>query len=298
MSSSGDAAAAGTGGAAQSPGVPSSLLLIAGSGAYPRLLAESAIAQGVRRLSTIAFRGETESAVARLSHDVRWVRVGQFAAFLDAARESGVTDAVMAGQLTPTSLFRIRPDRAMVEVLSGLKTWNADSIFGAVAGRLEREGIRLHPASRFMERCMPEPGALGRRAPDEREAADIALGRRVAKATSGLDIGQTVVIKDGAVLAVEAFEGTDETILRGGRLAGPGVVVVKTAKAGHDMRFDIPVVGLRTMKSLRKARASALAVEGRRTILLEREAIVRAADGMNLALVAFEPEGGVTGVDP
>ena len=275
--------------------VPERLLLIAGAGAYPRLLAGSARAQGVRHLSLVAFRGETDPAVARLADTARWVRVGELTAFLDAVRAAGVADAVMAGQITPTSLFRVRPDRAMFEFLAGLRERNAETIFGAVVERLAREGVRLHPASRFMEQTMPAAGVLGRRGPDAREAADIELGRRVAKATSGLEIGQTVVIKEGTVLAVEALEGTDAAILRGGSLGGPGAVVVKTAKAGHDMRYDIPVVGMRTMKSLRKARAAALAVEAGRTILLERERLVEAADDMDMAFVAFEPEGEVRG---
>ncbi len=294
MSSPGDDPAA-AGGRPPAPSVPAQLLLIGGGGAYPRLLAESARAQGVARISLVAFRGETEPAVARLADETRWVAVGQLAAFLDAVRAAGVTDAVMAGQISPSSLFRLRPDRAMFDLLASLRERNAETIFGAIVERLAREGVRMHPASRFMERTMPEPGVLGQRAPDDRERADIALGRRVAKATSGLEIGQTVVIKDGTVLAVEAFEGTDEAILRGGKLGGPGAVIVKTAKAGHDMRFDIPVVGLRTMKSLRKARAAVLAVEARRTILLEREELVAEADRQGLAFVAFEPEGGVKG---
>lgn len=295
MNSPGEAPPASGGAAAVPHPVPARLLLIAGRGAYPRLLASSARAQGVGHLSLIAFRGETESAVVRLADETRWVHVGQMDAFLDAVRAAGIPDAVMAGQISPSSLFRLRPDRAMFELLASLRERNAETIFGAVVERLAREGVRFHPASRFMEQTLPQPGVLGRRAPDAREAADIELGRRVAKATSGLEIGQTVVIKEGTVLAVEAFEGTDEAILRGGKLGGPGAVVVKTAKAGHDMRFDIPVVGLRTMKSLRKIRAGTLAVEAGRTILLEREDLVAEADRMGLAFVAFEPEGGVKG---
>ena len=135
---------------------------------------------------------------------------------------------------------------------------------------------------------MPAPGTLGRRAPDEREQADIRLGAKVAKITSGLEIGQTVVVKEGTVLAVEGFEGTDETILRAGRLGGPGAVVVKVAKLGHDMRFDIPIVGMRTFKMLKKAKISCLAVEAKRTILLEREKLAAEADRLGIAFAAFD----------
>ena len=149
-------------------------------------------------------------------------------------------------------------------------------------------GIEFRPASLFMESAMPEPGTLTTREPDQREWLDVELGLKVAKTTSGLEIGQTVVIKEGTILAVEAFEGTDAAIQRAGKLGGPGGVVVKVAKSGHDMRFDIPVIGMRTLESLRKAGISTLALEARRTILLEREAILAEAARRGLAIVAVE----------
>ena len=266
---------------------PEHLALIAGRGAYPLLLAESARAQGVRRLTVLAFRGETDAAIRRFADEVHWLHVGQLQALLDALRGCGARDAVMAGQIRPTNLFRVRMDRAMLQFLARLKIRNAHTIFGALGDALAALGIALRPAHLFMESAMPAAGLLSRRAPDEREQGDIALGRRVAKAVSALEVGQTVVLKEGTILAVEAFEGTDEAILRAGRLGGPGAVVVKTAKAGHDMRFDIPVVGLHTLKTLRKIGASALAVEAGRTILLERERVIAEADRMNLCLTAF-----------
>lgn len=268
--------------------IPEHLLLIAGRGAYPRLLAESARSAGVRRLSVIAFVGETDRAVVRLADDARRIRVGDLAGFFAAVRTVGAADVVMAGQISPVSLFLARPDRAMIEFLRALPRKNARTIFGALVDRLAADGLRVWPASRFMESAMPEPGCLGRREPDAREAADIALGLAAAKATSAMEIGQTVVTKDGVILAVEAFEGTDEAIRRGGRLGGAGSVVVKTARTGHDMRYDIPVVGRRTMRMLRLARASALAVEARRTILLERDRLIEEANRMNLAMVAVD----------
>ena len=169
-----------------------------------------------------------------------------------------------------------------------MKTKNAHTIFGDIGDELRAIGAELLPASCFMETEMPEAGTLGRRAPDAREQADIQLGAKAAKITSGLEIGQTVVVKDGTILAVEGFEGTDETILRAGRLGGAGGVVVKVAKLGHDMRFDIPIIGLRTFKMLKKAKISCLAVEAKRTILLEREKLVAEADRLGLAFVAFD----------
>lgn len=269
---------------------PEKLGIIAGRGVYPLLLAESAKQQGVRHLVVVAFRKETDPAIERRADDVRWLRVGQLTALLDAFRESGVTQAVMAGQITPTRLFSVRPDRRALALLARLRTRNAETIFGAIGDELKTVGVELLPASRFMESAMPPPGLLGRREPTPEEWEDIRLGCRVAKATSGLEIGQTVVVKQGTILAVEAFEGTDETLLRAGRLGGPGAVVVKVAKRGHDMRFDIPVVGLGTLKALKKIRAAVLAVEARRTILLEREKMREETDRIGLAFLAVEME--------
>lgn len=268
--------------------VPESLGIIAGKGVYPRLLADSARKQGVKRLYAVAFRKETDPVLEKYADQVDWLYLGQLGAMLEAFKASGVKQVVMAGQITPTHLFRIRMDGPMLALLSRLRVRNAETIFGAVGDELRKIGVELLPASLFMEHTMPEAGVLSARAPTEQESADIQLGLKVAKTTSGLDIGQTVVIKNGTILAVEAFEGTDAAIARAGELGGPGAVVVKVAKRGHDMRFDIPVVGEHTMKSLRRIRASVLAVEAKRTILLDREVVVREADRQGLCLVAVE----------
>ncbi|MCE9612683.1 MAG: UDP-2,3-diacylglucosamine diphosphatase LpxI [Lentisphaerae bacterium] len=265
--------------------LPTVLALIAGKGAYPRLLAQSARAQGVQRLVVIAFRGETESAIKRLADEIHWLHVGQLARLLETLHASGARHAVMAGQITPTNLFRVRMDRPMFDLLRSLKRRNAETIFGAVGDALRGIGVELLPASSCMETHMPAEGLLSRRAPTPAEEQDIALGLQIARTTSGLDIGQTLVLKEGTILAVEAFEGTDETIRRAGRLGGRGVVVVKVAKEGHDMRFDIPVIGERTLAVLRRIRAGALAVQAGRAILLEREKLIARANAMDLAFV-------------
>lgn len=270
--------------------VPSSLTIIAGKGVYPRLLADSARSQGVEHINVLAFRGETGSGIQRLADQVQWVTVGRLAEFKQALRQLGDTDAVMVGQITPTALFRARPDRPMLELVSKLERRNAHTLFGAIGEVISAEGITLHPASMFMESAMPAPGQLSRRAPDERESNDIALGLEVAKVTSSIEAGQTVVVKEGTILAVEAFEGTDRTIRRAGRLGGPGAVVVKVAKRDHDMRFDIPVIGMKTMRVLRRARISALALEARRTILLEKDRVLGQADQIGLAVIAVQTE--------
>jgi len=207
---------------------------------------------------------------------------------LDALRDSGVKYAVIAGQITPTHLFNIRADVKMLSLLKNLPVRNAETIFGAVANELKTMGIELMPASMFMESHMPEAGLLSQREPTEAERNDIELGLKVARTTSGLDIGQTVVIKQGTILAVEAFEGTNETLERAGRLGGQDAVVIKVAKKGHDMRFDIPVSGLHTMKLLKQIRAGTLAVEAGRSILLEREKVIDQVNRMNMCMIAVK----------
>lgn len=264
------------------------ILIIAGKGAYPRLLAESARSQGVSRIEAVAFRRETDPVIARYVDKVHWIYLGQFGKMLDAVDSSGIRNAVMAGQITPTHLFSLRMDSRMLDILRRLPERNAETIFGAVADELKALDVELLPASSFMQAHMPDAGVLTERAPSDVEMSDIRLGFHVAKTTSGLDIGQTVVIKEGTVLAVEAFEGTDATILRAGKLGGKGAVIVKVAKPGHDMRFDIPVIGLRTVKSIRKAGIGAVALEAGKAILLEREEIIRRLNLLNVSLIVMD----------
>ena len=269
--------------------VPETLGLIAGRGSYPWQLIRSAHAQGVKRVVAFAFRFETAWRVALDADETHWLWLGKLQSLLDAVKAAGVTQIVMAGQIKPTRLFSLRLDKLALTTLMSLKERNAHTIFGAIADLLKTVGATLLPASSFMETEMPAPGTLSAREPTEREWADIRLGALVAKTTSGLDIGQTVVVKEGTILAVEGFEGTDKTILRAGELSGRagGAVVVKVAKKGHDMRFDIPIIGLRTFKMLKKAKISCLAVEANRTILLERERLVELADRLKIAFVAI-----------
>lgn len=270
--------------------IPEAITLIAGKGAYPRLLAQSARSQGVRRIAAIAFRTETHPVIGRVADEVRWIRLGQLGLLLEALRDFGIPTAVMAGQITPTHLFQIRMDGRMLQLLRRLPERNAETIFRAVAEEIRAIGVDLLPASSFMELHMPQAGLLTRRAPTETEMTDFRIGFHVAKTASGLDIGQTVVVKQGTILAVEAFEGTDAAILRAGRLGGAGAALVKVAKPGHDMRFDIPVIGLHTVKSIRKARIGAVAVEAGKAILLEREAIIDKLNNMKVTFMVMEHE--------
>lgn len=266
------------------------LVLLAGRGDYPLQLAQSARAQGVKRIVAIAFRHETERSLVNHVDNVHWLYLGQFGSVLEILKSEGIKVAVMAGQITPTHLFSLRFDRFTLDVLARLKQRNAHTIYGAACDEMKAIGVDLLPASLFMEKAMPEPGLIGGRHPTESEMADIRMGLHVAKMTSGIEIGQTVVIKEGTILAVEAFEGTDETILRAGKLSKGGAVIVKVAKKGHDMRFDIPIVGLRTLKNIRKSKAGVLAVEARRTILLEREKLIAEANRLGMSFIAVETE--------
>lgn len=269
-----------------STGTEQELGIIAGRGVYPRVLAESARLQGVQRIVAIAFKKETDRVIERYADEVHWIHLGQLRALLDALKASGVKRVVMAGQITPTHLFQVRMDKAMVALLARLTERNAHTIFNAIGAELHGIEVELTEASLFMESTMPPPGPLTERVPTENDHADIEMGLRVAKTTSGLDIGQTVVIKEGTILAVEAFEGTDETIIRAGRLGGGGGVIVKVAKQGHDMRFDIPVIGERTLKKCKKAKIGVLAVEAHRTILLDKDKVVEQANRLGLCLTA------------
>jgi hypothetical protein len=209
--------------------------------------------------------------------------------------QEGVKHAVMAGQVKHNKIFSsIRPDWKLAKLLFSLPRKNTDSLIGAVARLLEEEGIRLVDSTLFLKPLVPDPGVLTRRAPDEREAADITYGLGVARQIAGMDIGQTVVISDLACVAVEAMEGTDETIARAARIAvGKPLVVVKVSKPGQDMRFDVPVIGLPTVEQMKSAGATALAVDAGRTLLIDRKKLIEMADEAGIAIQAVPPAASV-----
>jgi len=269
---------------------PERLSLIAGSGDYPRLLAEAARRHGVSHIHLVAFKGETPRSLAALADTIDWINLGQIGKMLDALRDAGAKHAIMAGQLRPTQIFRFRPDAWARKTFMALKVKNPHTVFGMLIDEINKLGIEVLPASTFMDEYMPAAGQLTTRAPDEREQADIDLGVRIARTTTGLEIGQTLVVKEGIILAVEALEGTDKTIRRAGKLGGPGAVVVKIAKKGQDMRFDIPVIGPRTIKTLKKAGATCLAFRGGKAIFLEKETLILAANALGLSIIGIEIE--------
>ena len=264
------------------------LLIIAGSGQYPLLVAAGARAAGVRRIVVLALRGQASRRLDALADEVCRLGVGEVRRALGWIESLGIGQVMLAGQIRPSALFTTRFDALALDTMRRLRVKSAHTIFGAVAAQLEARDLRVLPASTYMERYLPAAGVLTTRAPDAREAADIAHGHRAALTIGAVDIGQTVVVKDGMILAAEAFEGTNAAIRRGARLGGPGAVVVKVARDGHDMRFDIPVVGAVTLQVLRRARAGALAFQAGRTILLDREAVVDGANRRGIAVVALD----------
>jgi DUF1009 family protein len=263
--------------------------LIAGNGRFPFLVLEGARSQGIEMV-VLALKEETFPEIEQKAGRVEWVSLGDLGVAIDFLKRERVTHAVMAGQVKHNKIFRsIKPDWRMAKMLMSLATKNTDSLIGAVARVLEEEGVTLVDSTAFLAPLLPEPGVLTRRAPDEGEAADISYGRGIARQIAGLDLGQTVVIRDRACVAVEAMEGTDETIERAARIAGgQRIVVVKVSKPRQDMRFDVPVVGLPTIEVMKRSNASALAIDARRTLLLDREAMLAAADNAGIAIQAFE----------
>jgi DUF1009 family protein len=266
--------------------------LIAGNGRFPFLVLEAARSQGIE-MTVIALREEASPELEVLAQRLYWVSLGELSRTLDLLHQEGVTRAVMAGQVKHTKIFSsIRPDWKLAKLIFSLPRKNTDSLIGAVARVLEDEGIQLVDSTSFLKPLLPEPGVLTRRAPDSRESGDMAYGREIARQVAGLDLGQTVVISDRACVAVEAMEGTDETIERAARLAaGKPLVVVKVAKPRQDMRFDVPVVGLRTVEVMRRSQATALAIDARRTLLFDRPRLIQAADEAGITVEAFALDG-------
>lgn len=251
---------------------PNPLGLIAGSRNLPLVLAREARAAGIPKIFAVGFEGETDPKLAGLVDDLAWLRVGQLGKMIEALASRGVKQCVMAGQLAPTNLFNVRPDLRAMGVLLRLREKNAHTIFGAVAEELRKDGIELISALPWLRPVMPGAGFQLGRALSPEQQADVAFGLRIAKEVSRLEIGQSVVVKEGTVLAVEGFEGTDKCLARGGDLAGKsgGAVAVKVAKEDHDMRFDIPCVGPRTIETCLEHGIEVLAFEAGRTLLLEQ----------------------------
>lgn len=263
--------------------------IIAGNRSLPLLFAKHAREQGVKRLVAVAFQDETNPALASLVDEIVWVKVGQLSKMIAAFTDRGVKHCVMVGQIAPKNLYEVRPDLRALAVLFRLKEKNAHTVFGAIADELHKDGVELIEATPWLKPLMPGTGFhLGPKL-SASQLSDVEFGLRIAKEITRLEIGQTVLVKDGTVLAVEAFEGTDKCLARGGELAGSqgGAVAVKVARENHDLRFDIPCIGPRTLETCAAARISVLAFEAGKSLLLEPDTCARLAQAHNLSVATI-----------
>jgi DUF1009 family protein len=251
-----------------------SIGIIAGNRSLPLEFARHARAAGVKKIVAVAFENETDPALGKLVEEIIWLKVGQLSKMISAFTGRKISQCVMVGQIAPKNLFDLRPDLRAMSLLLRIKEKNAHTIFGAIANELKKDGVELIEATPWLKPLMPgKDFHLGPQLSDEQKN-DISFGFRIAKEISRLEIGQLAVVKNGAVLAVEGFEGTDKCLARGGELAGKdgGAVAVKVAKEKHDLRFDIPCLGAKTLEMCVAAKISVLAIESGKTLLLEREA--------------------------
>ncbi len=264
--------------------------LIAGNGRFPVVFADAAKLAGFT-VTAVAHRGETPDVLDQHVDDVRWIKVGQLGHMIDHFKAAGVTTVVMAGGIKKTRMFtEYRPDWRAVKVLARLRRLNDDVLLRAVADELEGEGITVGDATRYLPSLIAEAGVLTTE-PSREQWEDVRFGVETVRAVGALEIGQCVVVKHRTILAVEAIEGTDEAIRRGGRLANGGGVVVKMAKPQQDLRFDIPTVGPTTIASMQEVGAAVLAVEAGKTLMLDKPDLLDAARRASIAVV------GITGGD-
>jgi len=265
---------------------PNALGIIAGNGVYPRLIADAARKAGVKKIVAAAFTDETDPILEQHVDVLEWMRVGQLGRLLKFFGQQGLHHSIMAGQIAPKNLFDLRPDLKALMLLGKLKERNAESIFAAIAVELAKIKIDLLPATTFLEDSLAQSGLIVGAKLSIQQEHDVELGWNVAKEIARFDIGQTVLVKNGTVVAVEALEGTNEAIKRGGALAREGAVMVKVSKPNQDMRFDVPVIGVETVHIAAESGVHVIAVEAGKTLLLERDAIVDIANRTKVSIVA------------
>jgi DUF1009 family protein len=265
--------------------------LIAGNGRFPFLVLDAARGAG-HDVTVVALKDETFPELADLAARApaaafHWISLGQLGTLIKLFKDAGVTQAVMAGQVKHTKLFAVMAsaDATLLGVLMRLKSKSTDGLIGGIADAMRDKGIELLNSTAFLTPLLAQPGVLTRRAPDQEEQADLALGYRVADAIAGLDVGQAIVVKSAAVVAVEAMEGTDAMIARAGQLAGAGTRIIKVAKPNQDMRFDVPVVGVSTIDAMKAAGATVLSVDAGKTLMIDGDAIIKAADEAGICIV-------------
>ena len=270
------------------PPVPPTLGLIAGGLSLPLEMVRLLRSAGVQKLIVVAFEGETDSSLEGMVDELVWLRVGQLSKMIRYFKSHGVGQCIMAGRIAPKNLFDIKPDLRAAALLFRLKEKNAHTIFGGIGDELKKDGIDLIEAVPWIQDIMPGEGFLMGSPLKAKQLDDVAYGFKLAKEVSRLDIGQSVVVKNGTVLAVEGFEGTDACLSRGGQLAGKKgeAIGVKVAKLDHDMRFDIPCIGLQTIENCIQHKFRALAFEPGKSLLLEQEAIEQRVQKESFSLLS------------
>ena len=262
--------------------------MISGNGIYPATFARAARAAGIERLVVSAFKGETEESLVELVDEMEWFRVGQLSRMIRFFQKQSIRHAVMVGQIAPNNLFDLRPDLRTLKLLARLPERNAESIFSGIGEELEGEGIELISATTFLEDLMPSAGWVCGPKLKDRQWQDAGFGFRIAKESSRMDIGQTVVVKNGTVLAVEAFEGTNEALERGGRLGRGKAIMVKVSKPNQDFRFDVPVIGPATVRAAAEAGVSVIAVEAGCTLMLGGDEVEELCRQRGVTVVALD----------
>lgn len=261
--------------------------LIAGNKKFPILFSRAAKEKNYY-IVALAIKKDTSPQLKKIVDKIYWIGLGEFSKVFEIFKREGITKLVMAGQISPHRLFskEIDKDAGLRELLAGVKDKRADTIFGAIAEKLKQSGFELLDSTTFIEDYLPKKGVLTNNKPSVSAWEDVHFGLELAKQVAFLDIGQTVAVKNKAIVAVEALEGTDNLIRRAGRIAGNGITVVKVSKPRQDMRFDIPVVGLNTVKNLVKAAAVCLAIEAEKTLFIDKEQAVKLADKKGISIVA------------
>jgi DUF1009 family protein len=266
---------------------PQRMGLIAGNGLYPETFVEAARRAGVQHLAAAAFVNETKPSLETAVNSIEWLRVGQLGKLISFFKKEQITQVVMVGQIAPRNLFDLRPDLRTLMLLARVRTRNAESLFGAIAEELDKEGITVLSATTFLDHLLPEPGHLFGPRPKPRRWDDAQYGYKLAKEISRLDIGQSIVVKNGTVLAVEAFEGTNAAIERGGSLGRGGATLVKVSKPQQDLRFDVPVIGPDTIRQAALSQVDVIAVEAGHTLMLGAEELRRECERLKVSLLAI-----------
>ncbi len=264
--------------------------LIAGSGQFPLLFSQAASQKGWQ-IYVAAFKEEADASLSRYAETLEWFYVGQIKKLIKYFQKHQVTQAVMMGAISKPRMFtNVRPDAKALALIAGMRHTHDDALLRGFADLLEKEGITIRPSTFLLPEMLAPAGIWTRRKPSKSDKKDIQLGWTIAKEIGRLDIGQCVVLREGSVLAVEAIDGTDATILRGGEMGKGKAVVVKVCKPNQDMRFDVPAIGLKTIEIMHAAKAKTLAIEAGKAVVFDRQAMIDLADRYKISVVAIEPE--------